>query len=460
MRKRTGGRREDPEIASRPTVPGYRLGAPVGFGASGAVWSARAEDGRPLVVSLAGVEEGRLGEARLRRLARLRSISHPNLPQIVDVVALSEPRGRCAVVAEEVAGPSLATVCAARGALTSGEAGTLLDAVGSALGRLHEIGVIHGDVAPSNVVIGQGGRPVLVDLVGDVTAEKGTPGFVAPERRAGGPASAAADVWALATLVTGASADEAVAATMAPGCAKDPDQRPSARKLVAAGTRLGKVPIEIPQQGALAEARLRAPAATTHLAGQARPRRRHRRGKRGAALLSGMVALIAVLGAGAVALSGAVRTGGDEPSVAAELHPGTDMEEVLRELIAHRDTALTALDSGALAALTVPGSEPASADADLLAELADSGLRPDDLQTEVIEVRHLRRGDGSATAEVVTEQHAYALIGDEDAQPVPAQPERCVVLRVERAAPAGTGGREPDSGDLPDWRLAAVSSCD
>lgn len=445
-------------MAARPKVPGYRLGAPVGFGASGAVWSARAEDGRPLVVSLAGLEDGRLGEAQLRRLARLRSISHPNLPQIVDVVALPDSSGRCAVVAEEVTGPSLATVCAARGALTSGEAGTLLDAVGSALGRLHELGVIHGDVAPSNVVITEGGRPVLVDLVGDVNAEKGTPGYVAPERRAGAPASAAADVWALATLVAQASTD-AVAATMAPARSTSPDDRPSARKLVASGTRLGKVPIEVPHQGALAEARLRAPAATTHLADQARPRRRHRRGKPGVALLGGMLTLI-LLGTGAVALSEVGRTSVPERTAAAELRRGTDVEELLRELIAHRDAALSALDSAALAALTVPGSEAASADAALLAELTESGLRPDGLVTEVVEVRDLRRRDAGATAEVVTEQQAYVLIGDGNAQPVPSQPERCALLTVQRADLGGAGNSERASGEPPHWRLAAVSSCD
>lgn len=467
MRKRTGGRGGEAEIAARPAVPGYELGAPVGFGASGAVWSARGADGRPLVVSLAGIEDGRPGEARLRRLARLRTISHPNLPQIVDVVPLTEPRGRCAVVAEEVPGPSLATVCAARAPLTAAEAGTLLDGVGSALGRLHELGVIHGDVAPSNVVIADGGRPVLVDLVGDVTAEKGTPGFVAPERRKDGPASAAADVWALATLVEGASADELVTTTTAPGRAPDPDQRPSARRLVAAGTRLGKVPIEIPHQGALAEARLRAPAATTHLAGSARPRRRHRRGRRGTALFGAAGVLTVLLGAGAAALSGAVpMPESDQPApgqpapeqrAPAELRPGTDLEDVLRELIAARDAALTAMDTTALAALTVPGSEPAAADAALLADLSKSGLHPEGLRTEVIEVRDPQRHDGSARAEVVTAQQGYALVGEGEARQVPAQPERCAVLTVERAAPTGAGG----AGDGEHrWRLAAVGSCD
>ncbi|ROR71810.1 protein kinase domain-containing protein [Bogoriella caseilytica] len=471
MGKRKAGRRADSEIAARPAVPGYELGAPVGFGASGAVWSARGADGRPLVVSLAGIEDGRPGEARLRRLARLRSISHPNLPQIVEVVPLSAPSGRCAVVAEEVTGPSLATVCAARAPLTTAEAGTLLDGVGSALGRLHELGVIHGDVAPSNVVIAEGGRPVLVDLVGDVTAEKGTPGYVAPERRAGGPASAAADVWALATLVAGASADDLVTDIMAAGRAALPEDRPSARKLVAAGTRLGKVPIEIPHEGALAEARLRAPAATTHLAGNSRPRRRHRRGRRRAALLSGAGVLTVVLGAGAATLASEVgstvseeapqasepRTS-EEPGTAV-LRPGTDLAAVFRDLIAERDAALSALDAAALTSLTVPGSEPAAADAALLAELSESGLQPEGLRTDVIEIRDPQRSNGSARAEVVTAQQDYTLAGAGHRHTVPAQSERCAVLTLERTPADGMAGAA-DGGEQLTWRLAAVGSCE
>src|SRR5690606_36653710 len=195
----TRGRCRRPGRRRQEHVPGYEMLTPVGFGAGGAVWRARDETGRTVVVSFLQLPPGDRGTALLRRLAALRSTCHPHLPRVLDVVGLGDDR--CALVTDEVAGPTLTTVRTAGGALTPGAARTLLTALGSALAKLHTRGVIHGDVAPDNIVITAGGVPVLVDLAGEVSTERGTPGFAAPEVRTGAAAGAAADVWALAEVV-------------------------------------------------------------------------------------------------------------------------------------------------------------------------------------------------------------------------------------------------------------------
>ncbi|KAE8765111.1 protein kinase domain-containing protein, partial [Georgenia thermotolerans] len=204
-----------------PTVPGYALLAPLAFGATGAVWSARDEAGRPVAVSVVPLPPGPRGAAQLRRLGRLRTARHPHLADVRDVVGLDGDR--CAVVTEVVTGPTLATVRAARGPLPAAEAAGLLTALGAALGHLHERGLIHGDVSPTNVVLAPGGVPVLVDLAGEGVVERGTAGFVPPERVGGAPPGAPGDVWALARLVLWASGeDPAVAAAVAPALAAEP----------------------------------------------------------------------------------------------------------------------------------------------------------------------------------------------------------------------------------------------
>lgn len=241
-------------------IPGHRLGAPVGFGANGAVWSARDRAGRDVVVSVLPLAAGERGAAQLRRLADLRGLTHPHLARVVDVVGLDSRR--CALVSERVPGPTLATVRAARGPAGPGELATLLACLGSALGYLHERGVVHGDVSPTNVVVAPGGVPVLVDLAGEVAHELGTDGFVPPERALGHAAGAAGDVWALARLVLWAGPDrpdERLGELLGAALDGDPARRPGARDLASTAPVLAaREALRVPPAPDLAQARLRA----------------------------------------------------------------------------------------------------------------------------------------------------------------------------------------------------------
>ncbi|GAA4432991.1 hypothetical protein GCM10023169_39420 [Georgenia halophila] len=430
-----------PGPTSRPTVPGYEIVSPVGFGAGGAAWSARSRLGRPVVVSFVQLPEGERGTALLRRLEALRSTADPHLLRVIDVVGLGE--GRCALVAEEVPGPNLVTVRIAQGDLTPGGALTLLGALASALGRLHEMGIVHGDVAPSNIVLTAGGVPVLLDLAGEVTHERGTPGFVAPERRVGDPASASADVWALAQVVRWATGghpdvDRALARALSP----DPRDRPRARELAAEAAALGTPrKLEVPSEADLAQARLRSGEASTQPARPRRPRGRHRRRRATRKALVVVAACAAVLG-GVTGV--AVRWGSGTQEVDA-----ATAEQVVDRLVAARDEAIADGDAQALARLTVPGTAAAERDAALLADLGDAGVRPSGLHTEVADVRLIdaRTGaDGGWRVEVVTRQGEYTLAGSgpRSGTVVPAQEPSCTVLEVAGPAP---------------WRIAGVAPC-
>src|SRR5690606_41803104 len=119
-----GRRRRSPAAAvpygdRPPQVAGHDVAGPVGFGANGAVWAARYQAGRDVVVSVLALPAGEAGAAQLRRLAALRHGTHPHLARSRQVLPLDFHR--CAVVSDRVRGPTLARVVAARGGLDAAE---------------------------------------------------------------------------------------------------------------------------------------------------------------------------------------------------------------------------------------------------------------------------------------------------------------------------------------------------
>ena len=270
------------EVRHALAEAGLTLGVPLGRSLAAAA-PRRALDagGEHVVVRIIEVPEAGHGAAVLRRLAGLRALRHPGLVPIREVLSL--PGNRAAVIMELIDGASLDVVLGARGRLTTGQLAGLLDVLGSALAHMHERGSVHGDVSAGNVVIRLDGSPVLVDLLGSFM-ESGTDGCAAPERLAGGPATAASDVYALAALLRecagpGGTAARRVARVVGGALAQDPQLRPSARDLAARSPELGRqAPIELPDGARLAAGCLRAAARTPTRTVGPRLRRSRRRG--------------------------------------------------------------------------------------------------------------------------------------------------------------------------------------
>ncbi len=199
----------------------YLLQTTIGRGAMGTVWRARdtvlARDVAVKEVRVRGpvttgsvmTEETRILYARTLREARTAArLNHPAVVTIFDVV---EADGSPWIVMELVEARSLDQVLTEDGPLAPHQVADLGVRVLGALACAHAAGILHRDVKPSNVLLGPAGRVVLTDfgiatLEGDSGLTQagmvmGTPGFTAPERIRGDPASPASDLWSLgATL--------------------------------------------------------------------------------------------------------------------------------------------------------------------------------------------------------------------------------------------------------------------
>ncbi|CAM5257874.1 protein kinase [Streptomyces spiroverticillatus] len=204
----------DPE--SGRTIGGrYRLVSRLGHGGMGTVWRAHDE----IVDRDVAVKEPRVPDhlperdrqnvyLRMQREARAAAgIDHPSVVTMHDVVVED---GKPWIVMELVQGHSLADRLQ-EGTLDVREAARIgLDVLG-ALTAAHQAGVLHRDVKPDNVLLGQGGRVVLSDFgIAQVEGEQGltetggfvgSPEFIAPERVLGQRPGPASDLWSLGVVL-------------------------------------------------------------------------------------------------------------------------------------------------------------------------------------------------------------------------------------------------------------------
>jgi hypothetical protein len=196
-------------LAARLALAGWVPAGRLGAGAHGPAWAVQRPDGPEgrAVVREVGVDVG-LVEECADRLAALRGLANPHVARVLDV--LDDGVGGPLVLVDEVPGPTLAALVGARGTLSPGEVVTVVVSVARGLAALHGAGLVHGDVAPSNVVIDPSGRPVLIDLWGTIGAEgdQGTAGFASASVLAGAPPRPADDLHALACLGLWALGDQ------------------------------------------------------------------------------------------------------------------------------------------------------------------------------------------------------------------------------------------------------------
>src|SRR3954469_16012599 len=188
----------------------------------GAVWLARDELlGRDVAIKQvlppAGSDPAESEQQRQRALREGRiaaRLSHPHAISVYDVALES---GQPWLVMEYLPSRSLAAVLAEDGVLKVEQVAQIGAQVADALAATHAAGIVHRDVKPANILIGQGGRlEGLVKIThfgishasGDVTLTQtgqitGTPAFLAPEVAQGREMTEASDVFSLgATLYT------------------------------------------------------------------------------------------------------------------------------------------------------------------------------------------------------------------------------------------------------------------
>ncbi|MFC8240899.1 serine/threonine-protein kinase [Streptomyces chartreusis] len=196
----------------------YRLVDAIGSGGMGRVWRARDEVLHRAVAikeltAALYVSESDQERLLARTRAEARAAARINHSAVVTVHDVLEHDGRPWIVMELVEGNSLADAVKERGRVEPAEAARIGLWVLRALRAAHTAGVLHRDVKPGNVLLGEDGRVLLTDfgiaqIEGDTTITRtgevvGSVDYLAPERVRGHDPGPSSDLWALgATLYT------------------------------------------------------------------------------------------------------------------------------------------------------------------------------------------------------------------------------------------------------------------
>ncbi|GGS86283.1 hypothetical protein GCM10010176_032380 [Nonomuraea spiralis] len=179
----------------------YRLDELIGSGPMGEVW--RAYDTRAdWVVAVKVLGAGAAGEAAREALKQhaqtVARVIHPNVAMVLDV---GDQDGTPFLVTEFLTGTSVGEDLAAEGPLKIVEVCDLVGQAAAGLEAAHRAGVFHGQIDSGSFRRAASGVLKVVGFgLPDEEPSQAERRYLAPERSAGRPASAAADLYALGAV--------------------------------------------------------------------------------------------------------------------------------------------------------------------------------------------------------------------------------------------------------------------
>jgi serine/threonine protein kinase len=196
-----------------PTLGRYRILGELGHGAMGTVY--RAHD--PLIEREVAIKtlhpnlpEDVVADVHQRFLREAKSAGRLNHPNIVTIFDVGEQDGVAYMAMELLEGRSLQQILEGSPRLPFQSIADLVAQVADALDRAQELGIVHRDVKPANIVISATGHAKLTDFgVAYVPASTmtqtgtmiGSPRYMSPEQVLGLPIDPRSDIFSLGVVL-------------------------------------------------------------------------------------------------------------------------------------------------------------------------------------------------------------------------------------------------------------------
>lgn len=187
----------------------YRIDRAIGQGAHGCTYRAYDETlDDEVAIKVVGGLTGRTASLLQREAQLLAGVEHDHVIELRDVLELPH---ETALVMAYAPGGSLRDLLRRRGRLGVHDAIGRVDEALDGLGALHDAGIIHRDVKPENLLLGDQGQVLVADLGialsqgPDVTAMTAGPAgtllYMSPEQVRGQPATPATDTYAMGIVL-------------------------------------------------------------------------------------------------------------------------------------------------------------------------------------------------------------------------------------------------------------------
>src|SRR5438132_1616401 len=210
-----GSRQRDDTFINKVIAGRYRLEARIGEGGMGIVYRAR-HVLMDRVVAVKLIRPDLRGETHLRAwmLREARAANRVDHAHIIDIHDIGETDdGELYLVMEYLVGTPLSSELA-RGPMPLNRAVDIIEQMGAALSRAHDLGVVHRDLKSDNILLThRGGRKDFVKILdfglaalahdprlAPKGAVFGTPEYMSPEQARGEQAGPHSDLYALGVL--------------------------------------------------------------------------------------------------------------------------------------------------------------------------------------------------------------------------------------------------------------------
>jgi hypothetical protein len=189
----------------------YNILQRLGEGSMGIVFHARGGDNRDVALKVIRPElaaDARFLGRFTAEATAARQVRSPFTARVIEAACTAQP---AYLVTEFISGPTLQEHVARTGPLSLAEAKKLCSGTAAALATAHGAGIIHGDLAPSNVILSPSG-PKVIDfgIARPVSAGRGfppaglnvgTPAYMSPEQIENAELTLASDVFSWASTM-------------------------------------------------------------------------------------------------------------------------------------------------------------------------------------------------------------------------------------------------------------------